>query len=91
MIPAILTACIPLPPADAWGCAGDGENWIKFNDGGNYWMRVSIGDGFKFGLGFTLGSAVASFIILPILACIGFVAMSLLGGGLAGLLRAFGQ
>jgi hypothetical protein len=48
---------------------------------------VSVGDGFKFGLGFTLGSFVASFIILPIFACIGFVVLSLLGTGLAGILE----
>ena len=47
---------------------------------------VSIGGGFKFGLGFTLGSFVASFIVLPIFACIGFIVMTLLGGSLAALL-----
>jgi len=44
---------------------------------------VSIGDGFRFGLGFTLGSFVASFVILPIFACIGLTVMALLGGSLA--------
>jgi hypothetical protein len=54
-------------------------------------VNVSIGSGFKFGLGFTLGSFVASVIILPALACIGFVVMSLLGGTLAALLQNAGM
>lgn len=48
---------------------------------------VTIGAGFKFGLGFTLGSFVASVIILPALACLGFIAMSVLGGTLTALLN----
>jgi len=51
---------------------------------------ITIGDGFKLGLGFTLGAFVASFIILPVFACIGFVVLSLLGTGLAGLLEGLG-
>ncbi len=48
-------------------------------------VTVTIFDGFKFGLGFTLGSMVASFIILPVFACIGFIIMTLLGGSMAAL------
>lgn len=49
-------------------------------------VTVSITDGFKFGLGFTLGSFVASLIILPAFACAGFIIMSILGTSLAALL-----
>ena len=48
-------------------------------------VTVSITDGFKFGLGFTLGSFVASVIVLPVFACIGFLIITLLGGSLAAL------
>jgi hypothetical protein len=51
------------------------------------YSSVSVGDGFRFGVGFTLGSLVASLVIVPVFACIGFVAMSLLGGSLAALLN----
>jgi len=37
-------------------------------------------------VGFTLGSFVASFIILPVFARIGFIVMTLLGGSLAALM-----
>ncbi len=49
-------------------------------------ITVTIGDGFKFGLGFTLGSFVASFIILPVFACVAFLVMTMLGGSLAALM-----
>ncbi len=48
--------------------------------------RVTVMDGFKFGMGFTLGSLVISFIILPIFACVGFLVMTVLGGSLAAIL-----
>jgi len=49
-------------------------------------LNISVGDGFKLGLGFTLGSVVASVILIPALACGGFVVMTLLGGTLSALL-----
>jgi hypothetical protein len=52
--------------------------------------KPTVGDGFKFGLGFTLGSFVASVIILPALACLGFVVMTVLGGTLGALLNSVG-
>ena len=51
--------------------------------------KVSIGDGFKFGLGFTLGSFVASVVILPALGCMGFIVLSLVGGSLGALMNSF--
>ena len=53
-------------------------------------ISISIGDGFKFGLGFTLGSFVASIVLIPVLACGGFVLMTLLGGTLTALLGSLG-
>lgn len=50
-------------------------------------ITISFGESFKFGLGFTLGSFVASFIILPILACIGFLVITVLGGSLGALMH----
>lgn len=48
---------------------------------------ITVGDGFKFGIGFTLGSLVASLILIPIFACIGFAVMTVLGGSLAALME----
>jgi len=53
-------------------------------------INVTVGDGFKLGLGFTLGSFVASVILIPVFACGGFVLMTLLGGTLSALLGNFG-
>ncbi len=50
-------------------------------------VSIGIGEGFKFGLGFTLGSFVASVIILPVLACLGFLILTLIGGSLGALLN----
>jgi hypothetical protein len=52
--------------------------------------NVTVVDGFKFGLGFTLGSFVASLILIPVFICGGFVLMTLLGGTLGALLSGFG-
>ncbi len=54
-------------------------------------VDVSVGSGFKFGLGFTLGSFVASMIILPALACLGFLVTSVIGGGLAAMMQNMGR
>ncbi|MCA9730578.1 hypothetical protein KC799_00515 [candidate division KSB1 bacterium] len=51
--------------------------------------KVSVSDGFKFGLGFTLGSFVASAIILPALACLGFLILTLVGSSLGALMNSF--
>jgi hypothetical protein len=47
-------------------------------------VNVSIGDGF------TLGSFVASLILIPAIACGGFVLMTVLGGTLSALLNGIG-
>ena len=52
-------------------------------------VSLGIGEGFKFGLGFALGWFVASFIVLPIFACIGFLVLTLLGGSLGALMNNF--
>ncbi|GAB4434084.1 MAG: hypothetical protein Kow0031_15760 [Anaerolineae bacterium] len=52
--------------------------------------KPTVGDGFKFGLGFTFGSFVASVILIPIFVCGGFVVMTLLGGTLGALLGSVG-
>lgn len=52
---------------------------------------LTVGDGIRFGIGFTLGSLVASLILIPIFACIGFVIMTALGGSLAALLEMIPQ
>jgi len=42
--------------------------------------------GFKFGLAATLGSFVASVIVLPVVSCLLFIIISITGGGLMSIL-----
>ncbi len=50
-------------------------------------INVTVGDGFKLGLGFTLGSFVASIIVVPAILCGGFILTTILGGTMGALLN----
>jgi len=48
--------------------------------------QIDFSVGFKFGLAATLGSFVASVIILPAISCMLFIIVSITGGGLMSIL-----
>jgi hypothetical protein len=48
--------------------------------------NLGVGDGFRFGVGFTLGSLFVSFILTSVFACAGFLFTTLLGGSLLSVL-----